>query len=201
MHPRRGRLRVVTSLLLVLVLATPLVGSADDGEGTEADPFGPPEGPIPFPIINVSRSYEEDRFPTVFADDESIRVIWNKGARDMFVYHVVQREFDGERLGEDEDWVSVLDTQDHDFVAHEHYSHEGSAIRFHDKVYFVFASDDPSFTNGTEHDIVLRALDPETGIWGPFVEVTPYDEGHDSDPEVVVFNDRLVIVWRTNDPE
>ncbi len=201
MHPRRGPVRVMASLLLVLVLATPLVGSGEDGDGTGADPFGPPEGPIPFPIINVSSSYEEDRFPTVFADDESIRVIWNKGAREMFVYQVVQREFDGETLGEGEDWVSVLDTKDHDFAAHEHYSHEGSAVRYGDKIYFVFASDDPSYTNGTEHDIVLRSLDPVTGEWGPFVEVTPYDEGQDRDPEVVVFDDRMVIAWRTNDPD
>jgi hypothetical protein len=190
----------VASIVLVLSLALPTVVSQEGGEDTGVDPFGPPEGPIPFPIINVSSSYDEDRFPSVFADEDSIRVVWNKGARDMFVYQVVQRAYDGKGLEEGEDWVSVLDPRDQDFTAHEHYSHEGSAVGFRGKIYFVFASDDPSYTNGTEHDIVLRSLDPATGDWGPFVEVTPYDEGQDRDPEVVVFGDRLVIAWRTNDP-
>jgi len=38
----------------------------------------------------------------------------------------VQREFDGEAWQDGEDWVSVIDTKDQDFVAHEHYSHEGN---------------------------------------------------------------------------
>ncbi len=198
---RRGPLRVLTVLLLLMVLATPPFGSSADDGPEPADPFGPPEGPIPFPIINVSSSYEEDRFPTVFEDEETLRVIWNKGARDMFVYHVVQREFDGQEWKEGEDWVSVEDTQDQDPVAHEHYSHEGKAIRFNDLIYFAFASDDPSYTNGTDHDIVLRAHDPDTGTWGPIIEVTPKDDFQDREPSLAVFQDRLVIVWRTNDPD
>jgi len=197
---RRGPLRVLAVLLLLSVLVTPPLGSSAE-DGTEpVDPFGPPEGPIPFPIVNVSSSYEEDRFPTVFEDGETLRVIWNKGARDMFVYHVVQREFDGQVWQDGEDWVSVEDTQDQDPVAHEHYSHEGTAIRYGDLIYFAFASDDPSFTNGTEHDIVLRTYEPDTGTWGPIIEVTPKDDYQDREPRLAVFQGRLVIAWRTNDP-
>ncbi len=200
MGVRRGPLRLLAVLLLLMVLVTPPLGSSADDGPEPADPFGPPEGPIPFPIMNVSSSYEEDRFPTVYADEETLHVIWNKGARDMFVYHVVQREFDGQEWQEGEDWVSVEDTKDQDPVAHEHYSHEGTAIRFNDLIYFAFASDDPSYTNGTEHDIVLRTYDPDTGTWGPIIEVTPKDEYQDREPRLAVFQDRLVIAWRTNDP-
>jgi hypothetical protein len=170
-------------------------------DDTPADPFGPPEGPIPFPIVNVSSSLDEDRFPTVYSDDDSIRVVWNKGARDMFVYQVVQREFDGETWQEGEDWVSVVDTQDQYFATHEHYSHEGMAVSFKDRVYFVFASDDPEYTSGDEHDIVLRYYDPATDVWGPIIEVTPNDGGQDREPQAAVLGDRLVIAWRTNDEE
>ncbi|MCJ2541220.1 MAG: hypothetical protein LN414_08125 [Candidatus Thermoplasmatota archaeon] len=163
MRGRNGIARSWSALLVVIMLAqlsTLLI--AEDGP-VPVDPFGPAEGPIPFPIFNVSSSYDEDRFPYVYTDPDSIRVIWNKGARDMFVYQVVQREFDGDEWQKGVDWVSVIDTQDQDFVAHEHYSHEGMAVQFNDLVYFVFASDDPNYTTGTEHDIVLRYYDPETG--------------------------------------
>ncbi len=188
-----------STMLLALVLLPCLTFTTAEDGSDGVDPFGPPEGPIPFPIINVSSSYDEDRFPTVHADDGSMRVVWNKGARDMFVYHVVQREHDGETLQEGEDWVSVEDPSDHDFVAHEHYSHEGMAVTFQGKVHFLFASDDPTYTTGTEHDIVLRTLDPGTGEWGPFVEVTPNDAGQDREPQAAVLGDRMVIAWRTND--
>jgi hypothetical protein len=200
MRDRKGKVGPILALLIVLVMAqfsTLLL--AQDGDEV-ADPFGPPEGPIPFPIYNVSSSYDEDRFPFVYSDEDSIRVLWNKGARDMFVYHVVQREFDGETWQRGEDWVSVIDTKDQDFVAHEHYSHEGEAVRFKDKVYFVFASDDQNYTTGDEHDIALRAFDPTTDEWGPIIEVTPNDEGQDREPHAAVVDDRMVIVWRTNDP-
>jgi len=201
MRPVNGSARACLALLVVLWLAqSSTLLHAEDGP-EHADPFGPPEGPIPFPIINVSSTYDEDRFPTIQSDDDSIRVIWNKGARDMFVYHVVQREFDGEDWQDGEDWVSVTDTKDQDFVAHEHYSHEGMAVRFRGLVYFVFASDDPAYTNGTEHDIVLRYYDPDQDVWGPMIEVTPNDEGEDREPLAAVLSDRLVIAWRTNDPD
>ncbi len=201
MHGLRVALRPLSALVLVIVVAhsSMLLMAQEDGEG--ADPFGPPEGPIPFPLYNVSSSYDEDRFPTVYADDDAIRVVWNKGARGLFAYHVVQRAFDGERWQEGEDWVSVIDTQDQDFEAHEHYSHEGMAVGFKGKVYFVFASDDQNYTTGDEHDIVLRSYDPATDAWGPIVEVTPNDEGQDREPQVAVMGDRMVIVWRTNDPD
>ena len=97
MRGRTGVVRYLSALLMVIILAqSSTFLLAEDGDGP-ADPFGPPEGPIPFPIYNVSSSYEEDRFPFVYSDDDSIRVVWNKGARDMFVYHVVQREYDGEK--------------------------------------------------------------------------------------------------------
>jgi len=187
----------VVALCLVQI-STPL--PAQDGE-EYADPFGPPEGPIPFPIHNVSSSYDEDRFPTVYSDEGSIRVIWNKGARDMFVYHVVQREYDGRGWQTGNDWVSVVDTKDQDFVAHEHYSHEGMAVKYGDLVYFAFASDDQNYTTGSDHDIVLRTLDPRTDQWGPLVEVTPDEGGQDREPQVAVLGDQLVIAWRTNDPD
>jgi hypothetical protein len=185
-------------LALILAQSSTLI-FAEDGE-EPADPFGPPEGPIPFPIHNVSASYDEDRFPFVHADDDAIRVVWNKGARDMFVYHVVQRAYDGEQWQEGEDWVSVIDPKDQDFVVHEHYSHEGMAVGFNDLVYFVFASDDQNYTTGSDHDIALRSYDPDTGSWGPLVEVTPNDEGQDREPRAAVLDGQLVIVWRTNDP-
>lgn len=200
MRGRNGIARSWSALLVVIMLAqlsTLLI--AEDGP-VPVDPFGPAEGPIPFPIFNVSSSYDEDRFPYVYTDPDSIRVIWNKGARNMFVYQVVQREFDGDEWQKGVDWVSVIDTQDQDFVAHEHYSHEGMAVQFNDLVYFVFASDDPNYTTGTEHDIVLRYYDPETDEWGPIIEVTPNDEGQDREPKAAVVNGRMVIVWRTNDP-
>ncbi len=200
MRGRRSVVRWWYALLLALILAqsSTFLLAQDGDEG--ADPFGPPEGPLPFPIHNVSSSYEEDRFPTVYSDDEAVRVIWNKGARDMFVYHVVQRAFDGEDWQDGEDWVSVVDTQDQDFIAHEHYSHEGMAVAFREKVYFVFASDDPTYTSGEEHDIVLRFYDPARDEWGPVIEVTPNDDGQDREPQAAVLGDRLVIAWRTNDP-
>jgi hypothetical protein len=195
-----GHARVWSALLLALIFAqSSTLLLAQEGE-EPADPFGPPEGPIPFPIFNVSSSYDEDRFPYVHADSDSIRVIWNKGARDMFVYHVVQRSFDGEEWQDGEDWVSVIDPQDQDFVVHEHYSHEGMAVGYKDKVYFVFASDDQNYTTGSEHDIALRSYDPGSNEWGPIVEVTPNDEGQDREPRAAVLDGKLVIVWRTNDP-
>jgi hypothetical protein len=184
-------------MLLLAHSSTLLVAQDDDGS---VDPFGPPEGPIPFPIYNVSSSYDEDRFPTVQVDDETLRVVWNKGAREMFVYHVVQRGFDGETWQDGEDWVSVIDPKDQDFVKHETYSHDGEGVRYGDLVYFVFASDDQNFTTGTDHDIVLRTLDPTNGQWGPLVEVTPNDDGQDREPRAAVLKGRLVIAWRTNDP-
>ena len=190
-------LAVVVALCLVQI-STHLM--AQEGEDY-ADPFGTPEGPIPFPIYNVSSSFEEDRFPTVYADEDAIHVIWNKGARDMFVYHVVQREFDGESWETGNDWVSVIDPKDQDFVAHEHYSHEGVAVGYGDLVYFAFASDDQNYTTGSDHDIVLRTLDPRTGQWGPIVEVTPDEGGQDREPQVAVLGDQLIIAWRTNDPD
>jgi hypothetical protein len=195
-YPRRLR---IVSLLVALALMVPLLGTTAEDGTDGVDPFGDPEGPIPFPILNVSSSYDEDRFPTVYADEDSMRVIWNKGARDMFVYHVVHREYDGTALQEGEDWVSVEDPTDQDFVAHEHYSHEGMAVGFQDKIYFVWASDDQNYTSGTEHDIALRTLDPDTGEWGPIVEVTPNDGGQDREPQAAVLDGRLVIAWRTND--
>ena len=190
---------IALAVFIVLAQSTLFVYAQEDGD--EADPFGPPEGPIPFPIYNVSSSLEEDRFPAVYSDDDSIRVIWNKGARGMFVYHVVQREFDGDEWQAGEDWVSVVDTQDQDYAAHENYSHEGYAVSFQDMVYFVFASDDTTYTGGDEHDIVLRYYDPALDEWGPMVEVTPNDGGQDREPQAAVLGDRLVIVWRTNDPD
>jgi hypothetical protein len=191
---------VLTLVLMLFLAQSSTYLMAQEGE-EPADPFGPPEGPIPFPIENVSSSYDEDRFPFVYSDDSSIRVIWNKGARDMFVYHVVQREWDGEEWEDGEDWVSVLDPQDQDPVAHEHYSHEGVAVAFRGLVYFLFASDDQNYTTGDDHDIVLRSLDPETDEWGPIVEVTPDDGGQDREPQAAVLGNRMVIVWRTNDPD
>jgi hypothetical protein len=200
MRGNDGYARTCSVLLLAIMLAQ--ISTILVAEETEepADPFGPPEGPIPFPIFNVSSSYDEDRFPFVHADDDSIRVIWNKGARDMFVYHVVQRAYDGEEWQQGEDWVSVIDPKDQDFVAHEHYSHEGAAVRYNDMVYFVFASDDQNYTTGAEHDIALRGYDPEADEWGPIIEVTPNDEGQDREPRAAVLDGRMVIVWRTNDP-
>jgi len=200
MRGSSGVVRSLSALLVVLMLAqSSTLLFAEDGDGP-VDPFGPPEGPIPFPIYNVSSSYEEDRFPFVYSDEDSIRVLWNKGARDMFVYQVVQREFDGEAWQDGEDWVSVIDTKDQDFVAHEHYSHEGTAVRFNDLVYFVFASDDQNFTTGVDHDIAIRWYDPVGDEWGPITEVTPNDEGQDREPRAAVLDGRLVIAWRTNDP-
>ena len=198
---RNGVFRSLGALLVVIILVqSSTLLLAEDGDAP-ADPFGPPEGPIPFPIYNVSGSYEEDRFPYVYSDESSIRVLWNKGAREMFVYHVVQREFDGETWQEGEDWVSVIDTKDQDFIAHEHYSHEGMAVRYDDKVYFVFASDDQNYTTGTDHDIAIRWYDPAREEWGPITEVTPNDEGQDREPRAVVHDGKLVIAWRTNDPK
>lgn len=200
MRRHAGTALAMVALLAMVVTSTlPLGGTGEDDGPEPADPFGTPEGPIPFPIINVSSSYDEDRFPTVLADEDALRVVWNKGAREMFVYHVVQREFDGEEWQEDEDWVSVIDPRDQDFVKHENYSHEGSAVRFGDLVYFLFSSDDQNFTEGGDHDIVLRSYDPGTGTWGPMVEVTPDEGGQDRDPKAVVMGDRMVIAWRTND--
>ena len=201
MRGRNGVVRTLSALLVMLILAqSSTLLHAEDGD-TPADPFGPPEGPIPFPIYNVSSSYEEDRFPYVYSDEDSIRVLWNKGAREMFVYHVVQREFDGETWQDGEDWVSIIDPKDQDPVAHEHYSHEGMAVEFNDLVYFIFASDDQNFTTGTDHDIALRWYDPEDDEWGPIIEVTPNDEDQDREPRAVVHDGKLVIAWRTNDPK
>jgi hypothetical protein len=133
------------------------------------------------------------------ADDDTIRMVWNKGARDTFIYHVVHREFDGETMAEGEDWVSMEDPS-HQVFESQHYSHEGTAVMYKGLVHFVWASDDGNYTTGDEHDIVIRTLDPATGEWGPVIEVSPNDEGQDRDPEVAVFKGRLYIAWRTNDP-
>jgi len=64
MRGSSGVVRSLSALLVVLMLAqSSTLLFAEDGDGP-VDPFGPPEGPIPFPIYNVSSSYEEDRFPS-----------------------------------------------------------------------------------------------------------------------------------------
>lgn len=58
MRPGRS---MASALVLTLLLLGTIVGTtwtfAENG-GEAVDPFGPPEGPIPFPIIDVSSAFD-----------------------------------------------------------------------------------------------------------------------------------------------
>jgi hypothetical protein len=200
------RLRTVSSLLVVglLMAAVPVALLAPvSGQGDEdgVDPFGPPEGPIPFPIWNLSSSDVNDRFPSVYADDDALRVLWEKEVHEINEDEVIHREYDGTSWRPGEDWVSMVDPQVQQSGIHEQYSHDGVAVSYKGLVYLVFSTNDPDYGSGTDFDIALRTLDPSDREWGPIEEVTsPIDSGEDRDPLVTVFKDRLIIAWRTNDP-
>ncbi len=200
------RSRTVSGLLVValLVAAAPtslLALPSGQGDGDEVDPFGPSEGPIPFPIWNLSSSDVNDRFPSVFADDDVLRVLWEKEVHEINEDEVIHREYDGTSWRDGEDWVSMVDPQEQQPNVHKQYSHDGVAARYKGSVYFVFSTNDPDYVSGTDFDIALRRLDPAKREWGPMVEVTPNDSGEDRDPIVTVFKDQLIIAWRTNDPD
>lgn len=70
---------------------------------------------------------------------------------------------------------------------------------FNDKLYVVWETRDPITSDGTDMDIVYRSFDGT--IWSPIEEITPVgDASSDYIPQVEVFDDRLWVVWRTDNP-
>jgi hypothetical protein len=186
---------VIGLLLLVSISAqAPSVSAHDDG------PFGEPEGPIPFPIHNISASETEDHSPRVFAGTDALRVLWNKGFHENFEHQVTHREFDGSEWRPGDDWISVPDVGFQIGGIDVHDAHEAISVEHEGLVYFIFATDDPDQTEGLDHDIVMRTMDPATRSWGPIVDLTPGDEGQDRHPAAAVMDGELVIAWGTTDP-
>ncbi len=69
-----------------------------------------------------------------------------------------------------------------------------SAI-FQNKLYVVWQTNDPSISDGTDDDLVIRSFDGE--VWGLVTEITlESDEYPDHDPQMIVHDKHLHVTWQ-----
>jgi len=192
----RGAGTAAAVVLMALSLAAALPAGAWAAPAGTGDAAFFPQ-PLPFELWNVSADGEEDEFPDLFPAGDSLGLVWSREFEDPTSYQlVVERMTRGSWSLESHPSLPEPDAEFNSSPRGLNLNAVGAT--FKGLVYVAWASNDPLYTSGANHDVLLRALDPATSTWGEVVSVTPGSTAEDRLPAIAVLGDRLVIAWVTN---
>jgi hypothetical protein len=188
----------MAAVLLTLALAATLPAGAWAAPAGTGDATFFPQ-PVPFELWNVSMDEEEDEFPDLFPAGDHLGLVWSREFEDPTSYQLVMRRMTRGSWSP-ESHASLPDPAAAFNGSPRWLNLNAVGATFKGLVYVAWASNDPLYTSGADHDVLLRALDPATSTWGEVVSVTPGSTSEDRLPSIAVMGDRLVIAWVTNRP-
>ena len=138
---------------------------------------------------------EKDSHPFLIEYDSKLFSIWATWGNEFSTgsdWDIVVREFDGSS------WSDIYEIT---YPADAGNDARPHATIYDDELYVVWATNDPTVSDGSDWDIVIRSYDGTA--WGSIQEVTmPGDAGGaliDYDPHIAEYNGDLYAVWWSED--
>ncbi len=184
-----------------------LVWSTDDkvGNGADFDILSRSfDGNQWNPAVELTSASDNggDQHPHTDVIDGKLYVIWQTADDTMATGKdddIVMKEYDGEA------WNDILEITSSDILGHKDSQSDAFPLlaSYQGSIFTIWQTNDPVTSSGNDWDIVLCSHNGDK--WSKITELTQTDDAGDdggiyaSGMDVVVFDDKMYIVWQTKD--